>query len=506
MARRIPSSGEGRQAESKRQRLPAPGLPQRPPCPKSRIPDPAAAAAAANMKFFPALLALAACLDTVHAVPSKRQSTIEPAALQALITEAGLKASIDSFQQVATANGGNRAFGRPGYDASVKYVTDRLSKLGAGVTVRTQDFTATYSSDWVGEIALNGAAAAAFGVWYSPSTPEGGLTAQLVDGPAGAAACDAAGYAGRDVRGKVVLVERGPCPSYGDSYLEGRMLPAAAAGAAGVVIFSNLRSTSSAGGFSRAPRRGDIPTGFMSQADGLALRARLQRGEGVTIKMKTGNVLDRRVTQNVIAETVGGDSSKTIIFGAHLDSVAEGPGINDNASGSSLVLELVTALSKLATSPRYKIRFAWWGAEERGAWGSEHYTKQLSASEAADVLAYVNFDMVGRGLSGVFDGDGSAFSKPGPAGSGAIQKLLTQGFEGQGLAVTPVELTERTDYRDFWRILNKPVGGTHSGVSQDPCYHRACDTAANVNITTLTAHTKAAAYALAVMAMKGLDV
>ncbi|KAL8381903.1 hypothetical protein RB595_005924 [Gaeumannomyces hyphopodioides] len=457
------------------------------------------------MKFSPALLALTACLDAAHAAPSKRQSAIEPAALQALITEAGLKASIDSFQQIATANGGNRAFGRPGYDASVRYVTDRLSKLGAGVRVQTQNFTATYASNWIGDIALNGVAAQGFGVWYSPSTPEGGLTAQLVDGPAGQAACGAAGYSGRDVRGKVVLVERGSCPSYGAGYLEGRMLPAAAAGAAGIVIIDDLSGTRSAGGFSRAARPGDIPTGFLSRADGRALRARLQGGESITINMKTGNSIDRRVTQNIIAETVGGDASKTIVFGAHLDSVADGPGMNDNASGSSLVLELATALAKLA-SPRYKIRFAWWGAEERGMWGSEHYTSQLSSSEAADVLAYVNFDMVGRGFSGVFDGDGTAFSKPGPAGSGTIQKLLTQGFQGQGLTVTPVELTERTDYKAFWRTLNKPIGGTHSGVSQDPCYHSACDTSANVNITTLTSHTKAAAYALAVMAMKGLDV
>ncbi|KLU82163.1 hypothetical protein MAPG_01239, partial [Magnaporthiopsis poae ATCC 64411] len=232
---------------------------------------------------------------------------------------------------------------------------------------------------------------------------------------------------------------------------------------------------------------------------------RLQAGERLTVGLKTGNVIDRRPTQNVIAETVAGDASKTVVFGAHLDSVIDGPGINDNASGSSLLLELITALVQLA-SPRYKVRFAWWAAEERGLWGSDHYVSELSASEAAQVLAYVNFDMVGKGFSGVFDGDGSAFSKPGPAGSGTIQKLLTQGFQGQGLTVTPAELSERTDYRAFWRTLGKPVGGTHSGVSQDRCYHSACDNVTNIEFATLTSHTKAAAYALAVMAMKGLDV
>ena len=57
--------------------------------------------------------------------------------------------------------------------------------------------------------------------------------------------------------------------------------------------------------------------------------------------------------------------------GAHLDSVQDGPGINDNGSGSAALLE--TAIQMAKVKPTNKVRFAWWGAEESGLLGSEHY-------------------------------------------------------------------------------------------------------------------------------------
>ena len=58
--------------------------------------------------------------------------------------------------------------------------------------------------------------------------------------------------------------------------------------------------------------------------------------------------------------------------GAHLDSVPEGPGINDNGSGVAAVLE--TAV-QLGNSPKVHnaVRFGFWGAEELGLIGSRNY-------------------------------------------------------------------------------------------------------------------------------------
>ncbi|NEA86184.1 M20/M25/M40 family metallo-hydrolase [Streptomyces sp. SID7958] len=70
------------------------------------------------------------------------------------IPVAGVKAHLAQLQSIATANGGNRAHGRPGYQASLTYVKSKLD--AAGYTTRLQQFTASgrtgYNliADWPG--------------------------------------------------------------------------------------------------------------------------------------------------------------------------------------------------------------------------------------------------------------------------------------------------------------------------------------------------------------------
>lgn len=146
----------------------------------------------------------------------------------------------------------------------------------------------------------------------------------------------------------------------------------------------------------------------------------------------------------------------------------------------------MTALAKYTTKNR--VRFVWWGAEERGLVGSRYYVNNLPGGEAAGILAYLNFDMVSRGYFGVFDGDGSTHGAAAPPGSGAIEQLFAEHFASRGLAVTPAQFTNGSDYASFWQVLGKPVGGLHTGTgsAQDPCYHAPCDNINNPNITTLT--------------------
>ena len=80
----------------------------------------------------------------------------------------------------------------------------------------------------------------------------------------------------------------------------------------------------------------------------------------------------------MIADTTTGRADRTVVVGAHLDSVLEGPGINDNGSGSATILEVAEEMSELGIQPRNKVRFAFWGAEESGLIGSEYYVDQLS--------------------------------------------------------------------------------------------------------------------------------
>ena len=70
------------------------------------------------------------------------------------------------------------------------------------------------------------------------------------------------------------------------------------------------------------------------------------------------------------------------MLGAHLDSVPEGPGINDNGSGSAALLEVAKQFERAVPRPENKVRFAWWSAEEFGLLGSEHYVATLDPGAA----------------------------------------------------------------------------------------------------------------------------
>ena len=178
-------------------------------------------------------------------------------------------------------------------------------------------------------------------------------------------------------------------------------------------------------------------------------------------------------------------------LGAHLDSVQAGPGVNDDGSGSSLLLEVFKAVQKY--SFKNKIRFAWWGAEENGLLGSEYYCENLEVPEINKILAYLNFDMVSKGYYGVSDNDGREYGSVAPKGSEVIQQIYLDHFESKGIETFPAILTNGSDYASFWGILNKPFGFLHTGVGveQDECYHQACDTIDSPDPVQLTNNAQA---------------
>ena len=74
-----------------------------------------------------------------------------------------------------------------------------------------------------------------------------------------------------------------------------------------------------------------------------------------------------------------------------------GPGINDNGSGSSTILEIAEEMAELGYTEklRRQVRFAFWGAEEFNLLGSEHYVAELTPNQQAEIYANLNFDMLG---------------------------------------------------------------------------------------------------------------
>ena len=209
----------------------------------------------------------------------------------------------------------------------------------------------------------------------------------------------------------------------------------------------------------------------------------------------------------MLAETSTGNDDNTVMAGAHLDSVQDGAGINDNGSGSAALLE--TAIQMAKVKPTNTVRFAWWGAEEEGLLGSEYYVEQLTDAQEEDIALYLNFDMVASPnyMFGVYDGDNSGgTAAPGfiPEGSAQIEDVFEKFYADRGEPSQDSEFSGRSDYGPFIAV-GIPAGGLFTGAevaktaaeaalyggvagaSYDPCYHQACDnlTGAGQNIGAL---------------------
>lgn len=124
----------------------------------------------------------------------------------------------------------------------------------------------------------------------------------------------------------------------------------------------------------------------------------------VPVKVRV-NVQGRYFTQdtlgyNVIAEIPGTDpqlKDQVVMIGAHLDSWHSATGATDNADGSAAVLEAARILKAVGARPRRTIRFALWGGEEQGlfgsrAWVADHLTGDAKKAERDKLSMYLNMD------------------------------------------------------------------------------------------------------------------
>ncbi|HZB50432.1 MAG TPA: M28 family peptidase [Mycobacteriales bacterium] len=261
---------------------------------------------------------------------------------------------------------------------------------------------------------------------------------------------------------------------------------------------AQLQSIATANGGNRAHGR----PGYLASVN--YVRGRLDAaGYQTTVQTFTYN---GATGYNLIADWPGGDPNQVLMAGAHLDSVTAGPGINDNGSGSAAVLQTALAVAATGYQPGKHLRFGWWGAEELGLRGSTFYVNSLPSTERTKIKGYLNFDMVGSPNAGyfVYDGDNSdgVGAGPGPAGSAAIESTIIAGFTARGVPTRGTDFDGRSDYGPFISA-GIPAGGTFTGAEGiktstqaqlwggtagaafDPCYHRACDTSANINDTAL---------------------
>ncbi len=431
--------------------------------------------------------------------------------LQKRMTADAMMAHLKKLQEIANAHDGNRALGTSGYDASVDYVANTLRDKG--FDVQTPEFEVHLPFADEPSLTVNGDKVAAKPLEFTKGTPPDGVTGPLVparveDTPG----CTASDYDGLPVAGAVVLVDRGKCP------FGAKQAVAAERGAVALIVADN-EDGDGMGGTLGEETDVKIPVISVTKATGERLRA---APGPTTIKLNAG--VRNEKTRNVIAQTKTGSTANVVMIGAHLDSVAEGPGINDNGSGVAAVLETA---QQLGNSPQVTnaVRFGFWGAEEHGLLGSRNYVHSLNEDALKDVALYLNFDMLGSPNPGYFTYDGDQSTRPNdndgvprvPEGSAGIERTLVAYLKGADKPAEDTSFDGRSDY-DAFTLAGVPAGGLFSGAEEkktaaqaerwggqadepfDPNYHKATDTLDHIDRTALEIMGGGVAYAVGLYA------
>ena len=194
------------------------------------------------------------------------------------------------------------------------------------------------------------------------------------------------------LEGAIVLIERG------EITFEEKVERVAEAGAVGAVVFNNRPGRY----YGDLRNQSTIPAVAISRGDGRDLLDLIEQGDAeaqVAVKSET------LPSRNVIAEMPGSnDASKTVVVGAHYDTVPGSPGANDNASGTATIMTIARQVA--GNSYPFTVRFILFGAEEVGLFGSRHYVDTLSPEEIDNTVAMLNFDSVGSGGGFGVLGDG----------------------------------------------------------------------------------------------------
>jgi aminopeptidase YwaD len=279
----------------------------------------------------------------------------------------------------------HRMRGSRGFRAAAERVRDRVKQFGltdvqilelpadGKIFYGTQrarpawdaDFAELWEQERAGEAWVDARRIASYDtrpVTLAQDSASGAVAAELVDVGAGTSEAD---YAGKDVRGKLVLAAAQPGP----------VLPLAVErfGAAGIISYAQNQVTAWWKEDETLVRWGHLPTfpppktfAFMiSLRQARDWQARLARGEAVRLRADVEAGQHPGSYDIVTAVIPGSDPAlrkEEIVLSCHLDHLR--PGANDNASGCAAITEVARTLAKLIRekkipAPRRTIRFVW---------------------------------------------------------------------------------------------------------------------------------------------------
>jgi hypothetical protein len=295
---------------------------------------------------------------------------------------------------------GGRVTGSPAATRAVAWAVEALRKAGVD-SVHREKFTV--AAGWSeGRTRVDVLAPGAFPVrvvssGWAPATPEGGITADVVDVGVG----DEAGFAaaGAAVKGAILLVHSTLLVTYEDLDREYEVQPAMIArahqaGAAAIFWMStrpNLllyRHTASLDG-----RIDALPQAIVAREDAERMARLLAAGQKVRVHLEMPNGVTGPVeSENVVGEIRGREKpDEFVLLGAHLDSWELGTGALDNGCNVAMLIDAARVIHMSGSVPRRSIRFALFTGEEQGELGSKAYARAHRA-ELDRMVADVIFD------------------------------------------------------------------------------------------------------------------
>ena len=166
---------------------------------------------------------------------------------------------------------------------------------------------------------------------------------------------------------------------------------------------------------------------------------------------------EKRISRNLILRIDGSQRADEILtVSAHYDSVPEGPGAYDNMAGAVIVMELCRYFS--VHRPRRTMEFLWFGAEEKGLYGSLNYVER-HGEELASYRFNMNVDLAGQTIGGTVIG---------VTGNPEICQILSAYAHEAGMGVSLKHQIWGSDSNSFaWKgvpamTLNRDGFGMHT--------------------------------------------
>ncbi|MGH9685041.1 MAG: M20/M25/M40 family metallo-hydrolase [Candidatus Acidiferrales bacterium] len=428
--------------------------------------------------------------------PGKSCAEVAPAIIQSALGASPLEENLRNITDVI----GGRVTGSEAADRAAGFAVEAFRRAGVD-EVHTEKFTVPVG--WSeGRTRVEVLSPEPFpvrlvSIGWSPPTPDGGITAEIVDAGSG----DDAGFAkaGASAKGAIVLIHSDFLVTWADLDKEYEIAPpiidrAIKAGAAAIFWMSSrpnlllYRHTTSTDGHLER-----IAQAVVAREDAERIARFIAAGTTVQVHFEMPNHVSGPVeSENVVAEIRGRETPDDfVVLGAHLDSWELGTGALDNGCNAAMVIDAARAIHSSGSIPRRSIRFILFTGEEQGLLGSWAYAKAHRAELDRMIAAIIFDDGVGRVTGYSLGGRKDALA--------AVRQYL-EPIQSLGVKDFTLDADTGTDNLDF--LLE---GVPTLVANQEPAnymlnYHATSDTFDKVDIPQLKRNTAVAAvtaYALA---------